>query len=69
MHVYHMQNNQIRQFLLSSLVKTNTGRYHWKNNLSVIKESLHLHTGFAHINNPYHGRTLFIGGGESNYIR
>ena len=64
-----MQNNQIRQFLLSSLIRTNTGPYHWKNNLSVIEESLHLHTGFPHINNPYYGRTLFIRGGESNYIR
>ena len=66
---YHIQNNQIRQFLLSSLIRTNTGRYHWKFNLSVIEESLHLSADFPHINNPYNGRTLFIGGGESKYIR
>ena len=62
-----IQNNQIRQFLLSSLVRSNRGQYDWKINLPVLEKSLD--RDFPHTNNSDHGKTLFIGGEQSNYIR
>lgn len=63
-----IQDNLLRQFLLSNLTKVNRDFYKWKINLPVIEDNLDM--GFPHSNGKqYNGKTLFVGGELSQYIR
>ncbi|KAI8442313.1 hypothetical protein MSG28_005853 [Choristoneura fumiferana] len=61
----------LRNFLITNLVQTNTGAYTWRVNLPALKENFQ-----SHISNfpsnlkglQYCGPTLFIGGSLSDYI-
>jgi len=61
------QDDLLRQFLLSNLTKVNKDHYRWKVNLPVIEDSLD--KDFPDTDKQYNGRTLFVGGELSHYIR
>ena len=61
------QDDLLRQFLLSNLTKANKDHYRWKVNLPIIEDSLD--KDFPDTDKQYNGRTLFIGGELSHYIR
>jgi pimeloyl-ACP methyl ester carboxylesterase len=57
----------VRQFLLKNLQRNKDGSYSWKMNLDVLRDD------YAFIRGPvskevYRGETLFLRGGNSNYI-
>ncbi|HEY1171740.1 MAG TPA: alpha/beta fold hydrolase [Verrucomicrobiae bacterium] len=59
----------IRQWLLKNLGRLNEGAFYWKPNLRVLHEKLaELSGDFAEMR-AFHGPTLFVAGGNSNYIR
>jgi len=59
----------IRQFLLQNLIKTDSG-YTWRINLPVLAESMPALIDFpmTERGQPFHGPTLFLRGGESDYV-
>ena len=65
----HLQEQQVIQFLLSSLLRDADGVYRWRFNLEGIKRDYQAvreaPTGVA----PYRGPVQFIKGGDSNYIQ
>ena len=64
-----LQDSSLRQFLLTNLVGGNqNGRLRWRINLSAIEESMNELKRFPYFESGFHGPTLFIGGGNSNYI-
>ena len=60
----------IRGFLLQNLVARN-GRYSWRPNLTVLAAAMPVLSAFPDelFTRTYRGRTLFLGGGLSDYIR
>lgn len=64
-----LQNFSIRQFLLKNLVRNHGGGFKWKINLDVIDKSIHNLVVEITADKPYTGRTLFIAGDKSDYIR
>jgi esterase len=57
----------VRAFLLKSLQKNAQGKYGWLLNLAAIRNNYEL-LGAANRGEPFPGETLFIKGGDSDYI-
>lgn len=60
---------EVRQFLLKNLTRNKSGEYYWKMNLPAITE--HYDEILAEVDaiDPFDGKTLFVKGGKSNYLR
>lgn len=60
----------VRTFLLQNLTRDGDS-YKWRINLHAIKNNLTLIGGFPELQNtlPYRGKTLFMGGANSDYIQ
>lgn len=61
----------LRNFLITNLVQTNTGSYSWRVNLPALKENFQSHISCFPSNLKglqYCGPSLFIGGSLSDYI-
>ncbi|NBV14719.1 MAG: alpha/beta fold hydrolase [Sphingobacteriia bacterium] len=59
----------VRQFLLKNLDRTTEGKYVWKMNLPVLKKEYDFIVKEIPRERKYSGPTLFIKGGNSNYIK
>jgi len=64
-----LQNFLIRQFLLKNLIRNNSGNFDWKINLDVIDRSVENLVVEISSKMPFEGKTLFIAGDKSDYIR
>lgn len=64
----HIEEAGVRQFLLKSLVKNDTGGYRWRFNLEELKQS-YSQLSAAPEDGVYPGPTLFIKGENSNYLQ
>ena len=64
-----LQNFPVRQFLLKNLVRNSNGGFNWKINLNVIDRSIQNLVVEINSDQPYPGKTLFIAGDKSDYIR
>lgn len=61
----------LRNFLITNLVQTNTGSYTWRVNISALKDNFQSHISCFPSNLrglQYCGPTLFVGGSLSDYI-
>lgn len=58
----------VRDFLLTNLVRDAEGRLSWRINLPVIRRDFGEVTGWPEAAGRYEGPTLFIRGGNSNYL-
>ncbi len=67
--VAHLQEQQLIQFLLSSLRRDADGVYRWRFNLEGIKRGYSAVRAQPAALAPYRGPVLFIKGGASDYIR
>jgi esterase len=65
----HLQEEQVIQFLLTSLRLDADGVYRWRFNLAELKRSYAAVRASPSAAGPYPGPVLFIKGGESDYIR
>lgn len=65
----YLQEEQVIQFLLTSLMRDNEGRYRWRFNLEGIKRSYTAVRAAPAAKAAYPGPVLFIKGAESDYIR
>ena len=64
-----LQDVSLRQFLLTNLIPDRqTGNLRWRVNLSSIGENLPQLRSFPTFQTSFTGPTLFLGGGNSNYI-
>ena len=63
-----VQESGVRQFLLKSLTKQENGQFAWRFNLELLIRDYHLLSQAISSDNNYAGRTLFIKGGNSDYI-
>ncbi|XP_032668342.1 protein ABHD11-like isoform X2 [Odontomachus brunneus] len=61
----------LRQFLAANLVEVDSGKYKWRVNLPVLEQAFSTQIAvFPNVGRKiYLGPTLFIGGGNSDYIR
>jgi len=59
---------EVRQFLLKNLARNDIGKFKWKLNLNAIKKNVKLMGDELDTDNSFNGPTLFIRGGNSNYI-
>jgi esterase len=66
----HISSVSLRKFLLQNLIATTTG-FQWRVNLSAIDQEMTKLMGFPVEEEltSYSGKVLFIGGGNSDYIR
>jgi pimeloyl-ACP methyl ester carboxylesterase len=64
-----LQNFSIRQFLLKNLIRNKSGIFEWKINLNVIDQNIQNLVVEISSDMPFQGRTLFIAGDKSDYIR
>eukprot|EP01065_Artemidia_motanka_P026818 TRINITY_DN32055_c0_g1_i1.p1 TRINITY_DN32055_c0_g1~~TRINITY_DN32055_c0_g1_i1.p1 ORF type:complete len:285 (+),score=64.03 TRINITY_DN32055_c0_g1_i1:58-855(+) len=62
-----LPNTSLRQFVLTNLVLEDGGA-RWGMNVQVVRDSLSKLRAFPEGHEPYTGRTLFVAGGESDYI-
>jgi len=60
---------RVRQFVLTNLRRVEEGRYNWKINLSGLRSNYAEVVKAQNSETPFRGPTLFIRGGNSNYIR
>ena len=58
----------IRQFLLTNLQAKDDGMFEWKCNIDVIDEHVDDILGFSIPSGVFRGPTLFLYGGNSNYV-
>lgn len=58
----------VRQFLLKNLTRTREGGYAWKMNLPVIYEHYAAILANVRAAEPFAGPTLFVRGGQSDYV-
>ncbi len=69
----HMHNfveeKDVRQFLLKNLYKTESGKFAWRVNLSSIVKHYDAIMIGQESDRSYSGKTLFIKGGDSDYIQ
>lgn len=63
----HINEAGVRQFLLKSLEKTAQG-FGWKFNLALLQRDYHALSQGIESNTRFEGPTLFVKGGNSNYI-
>jgi len=64
-----LQNFSVRQFLLKNLVRNHNGTFSWKINLEAIDQNVKNLVIEISSNYPFKGKTLFIAGDKSDYIR
>ncbi|CAL1687807.1 unnamed protein product [Lasius platythorax] len=66
-----IKSSALRQFLISNLVKVDSGKYKWRVNLPVLEQAFSTQIAvFPKIDSKvYANPTLFIGGAKSDYIR
>jgi pimeloyl-ACP methyl ester carboxylesterase len=64
-----LQNFSIRQFLLKNLKRNKDGTFTWKINLDVIDRNIQNLVVEISADRPFKGKTLFIAGEKSDYIR
>lgn len=64
-----IQNFPVRQFLLKNLKRDGEGLFKWKINLCVIDRNIHNLVVEIYSDEPFQGKTLFIAGEKSDYIR
>jgi esterase len=64
----HIEEEQVTQFLLSSLQRGSEGVYRWRFNLAGIRRNYHAVREAPVAASPYPGPALFIKGGDSDYI-
>jgi len=57
----------VRQFLLQNLVQQE-GEFRWRLNLEVLRDSMPKLTGFPTLDTAFNGPSLFLYGGESDYV-
>lgn len=62
-----VQDMAVRQFLLTNLVEVD-GRFQWRVNLDALAEHLDKIMNFPSQQEPYSGPTLFLLGGNSQYV-
>lgn len=65
----YIQEQDVIQFLLTSLVRQEAGYYDWRFNLRGLQHSYAAARAAPVSESPYPGPVLFIKGGDSNYIR
>ena len=66
----YVENKSVRQFLLRNLVKNNQGNFYFKCNIDYINQCYEqIMLGFEKDECRFQGKTLFIKGGNSDYIR
>lgn len=63
----YVNEPEVRSFLLKNLEKTSFETYKWRINLKGIHCN-HSNISLGPTGSPFHGSTLFVKGGESNYI-
>jgi esterase len=63
----HLSEAGVRQFLMKSLYRPERGKFSWRFNLDAIENQIE-NVGEAIDDLDYDGETLFIRGGNSNYI-
>ncbi|MDP5135428.1 alpha/beta fold hydrolase [Rheinheimera baltica] len=64
----HINEPGVRQFLLKSLIKDDNA-FHWRFNLTALKQNYSALIDGPQTDGQYDGPTLFIKGGESDYIQ
>jgi esterase len=64
----HIQDATVRQFLLKNLYR-DEGKFRWRMNLEALQKNYPKLAQAPRSETPYTGPTLFIKGGESDYIR
>ena len=64
-----LQIFSIRQFLLKNLIRNKNGTFDWKINLNVIDQSIENLVVEISSDTTFQGKTLFIAGDKSDYIR
>lgn len=65
----HLQEDEVIQFLLTSLRRDSDGIYRWRFNLEGLKRGYGAVRAEPAAKAPYPGDVLFIKGGDSNYIQ
>lgn len=67
---YLFQNAFLRSFFLTNLVKTEAG-FKWRINLEALENNLSEVSGFPtdFPHQEFKGKTLFVGGAKSDYVR
>lgn len=65
----YLDDRELRQYLLQNLSSEN-GRWHWRMNLRVLADEMEQIIAFPDVDDAisYPGETLFIYGGNSNYL-
>ena len=63
-----ISSRRIRQFLLKNLYRGDDGSFVWRINLAVIADNLHQIGSEITAKKPFNNPTLFIRGGDSDYI-
>ena len=63
-----ISDEAVRQFLLKNLKRKKEGGFEWKMNLPVIEDNYEKLTASIQADAPFEGKTLFVGGGRSDYI-
>ncbi len=58
---------RVRGFLLQNLARAGDG-WAWRANLDVLARDLEALAGFPEVGSPYEGPTLFLAGGDSDYV-
>jgi len=64
----HVEDEQVRQFLLTSLLRDPEQGFQWRFNLSALRSSYGRIRARPEGSQPFDGPTLFIKGGRSTYI-
>ena len=64
---YDIPDASLRQFLLQNLIRRETG-YAWRINLRALADNITLLADFPVLPGCYSGPTLFVRGGDSNYV-
>lgn len=64
----NVSDEVVRQFLLSNLVRGESGGFRWRINLPVLRDSYPLLRAAPVSDVPYKGSTLFVRGDRSDYI-
>ena len=64
---YDVPDAALRQFLLQNLIRRETG-YAWRINLRALADNMTMLADFPVLPGCYSGPTLFVRGGDSNYV-
>lgn len=64
----YVEDEQVRQFLLSNLARDSDGQFHWRINLPVLDRSYDRLRDGIEATSTYEGPVLFLKGDKSDYI-